>query len=357
MKKTLLYYEISEKIKNYILSENLQTGDFLPSERNLSTKFNIACITLRKSLECLCEEGLLEKIPRKGSKIVALPEVKKTQSSKKRVGITIWLEGGINHPGILNIIKTAGEEFPVDEYEIVMIYITNETIRKGNWEILNDFDGLILSVQEIPENILKKIERSKQPAVFVNHYNFTPGTWCDEQQSLSKMFNYLSSMGHERIAFVTGPAGLPMINRQIQAFKNCYKENGLELDERYLIKGSYDEGSGYQKTKELIKADIPPTAILLGDDFMAMGALKALDEHNLKCPDDISIVCFGEYIISEQLKPPVTILKGADITSRAAKILKRIIDGEEDVKETVILERELIVRESTGLAKKMITHV
>ena len=80
IRKTLLYYDISEKIKDYIISEKLQVGSLLPSERDLSEKFNVACITLRKALECLCTEGILTKIPRKGSRINALPKTQKTPS-------------------------------------------------------------------------------------------------------------------------------------------------------------------------------------------------------------------------------------------------------------------------------------
>ncbi|OGV51889.1 MAG: hypothetical protein A2017_00580 [Lentisphaerae bacterium GWF2_44_16] len=355
IRKTLLYYDISEKIKDYIVSEKVQIGSLLPSERDLSKKFNVACITLRKSLECLCAEGILIKIPRKGSRIVALPKTKKTPYGKKRIGISIWLEAGINHPGTLNAIEILGKEFPSDEYEIIIIYISTSMLRNNDWGVLlnNNVDGLLIPVQEIPEYVLRKIQSSKQPAVFINHNNLNSCVWCDEESGMSKLFNYLSSLGHRNIAFVTGQAGLPVTERQVQAFKNCCKTKGLKSSDKYLLTGSYDERSGYQKTLELLNMDTPPSAILLGDDFMALGALKAINEKGLKCPDDISVSCFGGYKISEQLHPSLTVLKSEGAFSSAAKMLKRILESKDLIPEaSIILDKELIVRESTGLAKK-----
>ena len=269
--------------------------------------------------------------------------------------MTIWLDAGINHPGALSALEIIGENFPSDEYEIVIIYITGTMLRNDNWETLlnNNVDGLFISVQEIPEHVLRKIQISKQPAVFVSRNNITPCVWCDELPGMNKLFNYLSSLGHANIAFITGQAGLPTTERQVHAFKSRCKIKGLNSSDKYLIMGSYDEGSGYLKTMELLNMNTPPSAILLGDDFMALGALKAINEKGLNCPEDISIACFGGYQISEQLHPSITVLRGEGVFSGAAKILKRHLENKNAAVETsIIMGRELIVRESTGLARK-----
>ena len=348
-RKTFLYYEIAEKIKDHILSENLQTGAYLPSERDLAAKFKAANITVRKSLEILSADGIIRKMPRKGSMIARIPEREADRFQKKRIGLTIWMEAGINHPCTLNVLNVMGNEFPPDKYEVVIIYVTNEMLKSQDWNGLlkNGLDGLFVSVQEIPEKVLRQIQSSGIPSVFAGFEGMKPGVWCDEESGVSKILNYLSSLGHKRIGFVT-PPGMPITENQIKAFRSFH---GLKLPDKYIVYGSFDEKSGYQKTMELLEMKKAPTAILFGDDFMAMGALKAISNKRLKCPCDISIACFGGTMISEQMHPSITNIKSSGVFPEAAKMLRQLVENKNDSSDTIILERELIVRESTASKK------
>ena len=168
--KTFLYYQTAEKIKAMILSEGLNEGAFLPSERKLSDMFEVAFLTIRKSLAVLAESGIIEKIPSRGSKVIKIPEVRhKTGLRRKRIGVTIWAEAGISHPAIQNLLNLSGKWLPAEKYEIVIIFINNEMIEKGSWEQLlspDNLDGMFITVQEIPLYVIEKLHNMDIPVVF-----------------------------------------------------------------------------------------------------------------------------------------------------------------------------------------------
>jgi DNA-binding LacI/PurR family transcriptional regulator len=145
---------------------------------------------------------------------------------------------------------------------------------------------------------------------------------------------------------------LPITKNQTEAFLACSKNSGASFPEKYIVSGSYDERAGYLKTLEVLEMDFPPTAILLGDDLMTMGALKAINEKGLDCSKDISIAYVDGNQLLQQLHPEITILKSTDILSVSAKMLKHMIEeGNAGSDYSVIIERELVVRESTSLVR------
>jgi LacI family transcriptional regulator len=357
MKKVFLYYEVSEKIKTYILSNGLRVNSFLPSERNLAKKFNVAYVTLRKSLECLVQEKILLKIPREGNKIISLPKKEDTfpLKLKKKIGLTIWNESGMEHPGYLKFISALGKEFQSTEYEIVIIYVTREMIERDYWdsflERINELAGIIVSVQEIPEKILKKIQNLNVPTLFLNMENFTPGVWFNEMPGMTKLLDYFFSLRHERIAFITGDPSLSLVQRQIRDFKKSYEKKDIRFStSKYIITACYEERSAYLATLKALEMNEPPSAILFGDEIMAMGGLQAINIKGLKCPEDISIASIEGAFISEHLNPPLTVLTtNLDYLSNGMRILRKIIDnGTQDTEYAGIFQRELVIRNSTN---------
>jgi len=92
-KKTLLYYDVAERIKAYITVTPLAVGALLPPERLLAQKLDVSVVTVRKALDCLVNESVIEKLARRGNRVLNVP-VPEGGKRKKRVGITIWLDAG-----------------------------------------------------------------------------------------------------------------------------------------------------------------------------------------------------------------------------------------------------------------------
>lgn len=355
-RKTLLYFDTAEKIRGYIVSEKLQPGAFLPPERALADEFGISVVTLKKALKFLCEENILTTVPRRGTRVNATIAASGASSCRKRrIGLTVWENTDIFHTDTVSHIALSGTVFPTENYEIVMVYVNASMIYAGTWGGLlpSDLDGILVTVQELPEMMLNELRAASLPAVFIEHENFTPGVWIDEVPGVLKLMKYLISMNHKKIAFVSGPAPLAMVRKQIMAFRAFVNENKLFNDERYIVSCAYERKSAFVETLRILELPSPPTAILLGSEFMAQGALDALQSKCLKCPDDISIVCFGGSVLSLQSYPQLTVLTTAfsqspGLFKAGAQMLRDMLENRQ-TETSVIIERDLIVRESTAL--------
>ncbi|OGV45298.1 MAG: hypothetical protein A2017_08840 [Lentisphaerae bacterium GWF2_44_16] len=355
-RKTLLYFDTAEKIRGYIVSEKLQPGAFLPPERALADEFGISVVTLKKALKFLCEENILTTVPRRGTRVNSISfNEGASVCRKRRIGLTVWENTDIFHTDTVSHIALSGSLFPAESYEIVMVYVNASMIYAGTWGNLlpSDLDGMLVTVQELPDAMLNELKTASLPAVFIEHENFSPGCWIDEAPGVFKLLNYLISMGHKKIAFVSGPAPLAMVQKQLRAFKSFAADKKLFHDERYIVSCAYERKSAFVETLRILELPSPPTAILLGSEFMAQGALDALQSKGLKCPDDVSIASFGGGVLSQQSYPQLTVLttvfnQSPGLFSVGAQMLRNILEKGE-AGASLIVERDLIVRESTAL--------
>jgi LacI family transcriptional regulator len=351
--KVFLYRRLAEEITELIRKDSLKPGDFLPPERVLSARFGAAFLTVRRALSLLVREGLIRKIPRQGSVLARTPDPVGAPG-KKRVGITVWLEAGADHPVTLGRLSIMGEEFPSNLYEIVVIFITRAMIEKNDWSALLGSgapDGLLLTVQEIPGHILDTVRLSGRPAVFLGLQGRAPGRGTDDRAGMSLLLDYLAGMGHRKIAFITrDTANCPGVSGQINIFQRLCMEKGLSGD--VTAAHDYNESGGYLNTLARLKAAPPPSAVIYGDDIMAAGGFRALAELGLSCPRDMSVAAAGEARGPAPGFPALTSLRTGPENSpmrQCARLLRKILEdgpAEKDSYEAVV--PELVVRGSTA---------
>jgi DNA-binding LacI/PurR family transcriptional regulator len=165
---------------------------------------------------------------------------------------------------------------------------------------------------------------------------------------------HLIELGHRDIAFVTGDMRLsPHVDR-LEGFRLAMQEFHLPILDHYVEHGTLSMDTGYRLCRKLLQLDLPPTAIISGNNRMMLGMLRALRELNLCCPEQISIAGFDDPMWTEFFNPPLTVVsqQGEEMGRRAFGMLLSKIEGkpiEAEIRgELVVLDTELRVRQSTG---------
>jgi len=131
----------------------------------------------------------------------------------------------------------------------------------------------------------------------------------DLKQAVYDVIDYLSELGHQKIAYIGG--------RNIKYNKQIIDDREKAFVEKLTELGKYDASlvytsnnlyaeDGYQLMKQMIEDKALPTACFIENDSMAIGALRALHEANIKVPEQISIVGFNDVALTEFLQPPLT---------------------------------------------------
>src|SRR6202035_1974655 len=112
---------------------------------------------------------------------------------------------------------------------------------------------------------------------------------ANNEQGAYDATSYLVKLGHTRLAAITGPLHLTNAQQRLSGFKRAMREAALPVNSEYVQETTFDKRGGYVKTLVLLRLIPRPTAILAGNDMIALGTLLAIRELGLSCPRDISV--------------------------------------------------------------------
>ena len=173
----------------------------------------------------------------------------------------------------------------------------------------------------------------------------------DGELAFSNSCKYLIDQGHKRIALINRESDYMFPVFCKQGYLNGLESGGLSYDPDLLRDWRYNDPklSSYQHTLELMKLKNPPTAILFFTQTAA-GILQALQQLNLKTPDDISLICYDDLEIAKTNKPPLTVMcpQASKAGERSVGMLVEIFDGRPVEELQEIWTVEMVQRQSTG---------
>lgn len=164
---------------------------------------------------------------------------------------------------------------------------------------------------------------------------------------------HLLSLGHRQIALITGPTGMEVARRRRAGVETAMAAADNAIDGSWVISGDFDEPSGYQAMTHLLAGDYRhrPTAVVVSNDLMGLGALAAIEAHGLSVPHDISVIGFDDVLLASYSRPKLTTIRQhtSQLGMRAARLVYDMARGGAScVPVQEVLPVELVVRESTA---------
>lgn len=175
---------------------------------------------------------------------------------------------------------------------------------------------------------------------------------CDSETGAHTLTQHFLDLGHRQLAILSGPREVTSAVDRVAGFQRAIQEAGLPPDATRVIYGLFTVDGGYRSAQELLAMDAPPpTAIFAANNFIAIGALKALREHGLRVPDDVSLGAFDDLPASINADPFLTVVEqpAYDMGLQATRLLLARMAGTlpPDAQE-IILPTKLIIRKSTS---------
>jgi LacI family transcriptional regulator len=215
-------------------------------------------------------------------------------------------------------------------------------------------EGLAVIVSEMEPSLMKELTELNKPVVFYDVGVPGPNICnirVNYDKGIQKTAEYLYSLGHRRIAFVGHHTKLtPLLDRE-KSFLETMKRYSGEVE--FTTATDRDEPEGGQlATRELFASGFRPTAIMVTNDFMALGALRELRERGLRVPEDVSVTGYDNIRLSKFTCPSLTTvdIPRADIGHLAFEALVLQSEAIQDRGREVTINPELVIRESTGPA-------
>jgi DNA-binding LacI/PurR family transcriptional regulator len=365
----VLYEQMRRKVLELIDERNLKPHDPVPSEGELADMFGVSRRTSKQALEMLAQEGVVYRMPRRGTFLADHPHAPGTDS----------------RGGKVSSLKSAAIVVPMlDEYtgQVVSSAVRHALSRQmeltlritgGSQEeedaIMKDLaearrtEGIIFfpGDRKTCGHEVLKLHLNRYPLVLVDRVfkEISMSAVCHNHvKAAYDMTSYLIGQNHHRIGFISEPiTGVVSREERYQGFVQAMLEHRLPFTTDWLFDEVAAETDGddiyrirpdvFDKIEHFIK-DNRLTALFCANDHVAVTVLNVATKLGIEVPGKLSITGFTDLPFASQVHVPLTTVRkcAADLGKHAVDLLLRRLENREGEPELVSLETEIVVRES-----------
>lgn len=258
--------------------------------------------------------------------------------------ILTGIEGSLNEAGYVLIIGNTNADAKKEQQHIKAFYeegvagmiIASSMQLSSQFQLIMDSGIPLLAIDRVPEGL-------RVDTVTINNF-----------EAARDATRYLLSLGHKKIAFIGGPNHISTASLRCAGYRRALEEAGNYAPE--IENGKFKQSGGFFAMEQLLEKSIKPSAVLVANNVMTLGALEAIHKHNLHIPDQIALVGFDDMPWATSLQPPLTVVAQPtfEMGEIAARLLIDRIKNPKDPIKQVMLETRLIIRESCGGLGKVI---
>ena len=318
-----LYQKIYTKLKEDILQGVYVPETFLPPENTMAEKYGVDRTTVRKAIDLLIEEHMVERHAAKGTFVIYGSEQARERKSQEadsnrkfektviafllpksgyqndRITVPFYsclfyeIEKCSKHLGFTVVYST------LDETDDMMSVLG---------QMLEKLAGIIF-VSNIVEKHIDNALALKIPAVLVNGYSEKiPSVTSDDFMGTYMACEHLLKCGHREIGVVNGVSQYVSASNRLNGVVRCLQDYDLKLNPEYVISNDgWEREDGYRAMADFLDGRTEvPTAFICFNDRLASGALEAIYQSRLRIPEDISIVGYDNSDICNYLHPKLS---------------------------------------------------
>jgi LacI family transcriptional regulator len=252
--------------------------------------------------------------------------------------------------GIEDVLEPAG-------YSGLIVNTDNDPGReRAQIEVLRSrqVEGLIVATALVKHPLLEQLHREGVVMVMVNRRPDgvdVPSITPDDAAGIALAVRHLADLGHHRIAHIAGPAETSTGVTRARSFRATVHDLGLDQDPALVTSvAQWSEAAGADGLRRLLDAELGFTAVVAGNDLIALGCYDVFSERDISCPEDMSVVGFNDMPFLDKLKPPLTSISipHQQIGAGASRLLLEAIAQPDRPARSVLLPLSLVVRGSTG---------
>jgi DNA-binding LacI/PurR family transcriptional regulator len=275
------------------------------------------------------------------------------QGSANAVGVVIGDDPGATfaNPYFSDVLKGIGEVTADAGYHLLVL-------SSNDPEVYQSFlsgglvDGVIVMNLRLPpvDQFLTAGPRIPLVMTFQGPQSNVSVVDVDNVKGAYLATSHLLSLGHRRVAMISGPEHLALSRNRHEGYKQALEEYGVRYNPALVGYGSFTEGEGFRLAGELLARDPSITAYFVAADVMAVGAIRAISRADRRIPEDVSVVGFDDISMARYLQPPLTTVRqrSEEKGSTACRILLSLLQDDSAAPRTVLIDPELVIRDSTA---------
>jgi LacI family transcriptional regulator len=310
---------------------------------------------LNPQTRALVNDETAERISRAAAELGYRPNPIARSLKTSRSGSIGTVIPDLNNPLFPPILRGVEDVLTAAGYSALIVNTDNDADREAAQVASlrsRQVEGLIFATARLRHPLLEQLAAEGVAMVLVNRRVDSatiPNVICDDASGVAAAVRHLIGLGHRRIAHLAGPQWTSTGTVRLSAYLQAVEDNALVEQCEY-----WTEDEGAAAVRRLLDAEAKFTAILAGNDLLALGAYRALGERGLACPDDVSVVGFNDIRFMDNLRPPLTSVRipHYEIGAEAARVLLERLANPAALPKSVLLPPELVVRQSTSQVRR-----
>jgi len=256
-----------------------------------------------------------------------------------------------------DLIRGIDRKARLDNFQILLSssHSNSEDVLSATRSMLGRIDGLIMMAPD--EESIDTVERVRRriPVVLLSprtHVERCHSLGIDYFGGAKAVVEHLMSLGHNQIAFISGPKGNVDAEDRLRGFQEAFTSAGRDPGQAMVIDGDFREITGFEAGPILLGLKPRPTAVFTANDSMAIGLLAALNRAGCRVPEDMAVVGFDNVAIAGFLNPPLTTVH-VDACGMGAQAVELLLgdikSGHKKEPVRMVLPATLNVRDSCGI--------
>ena len=215
-------------------------------------------------------------------------------------------------------------------------------------------DGIIIVAPPSDNDLLPSLASAGLKVVTISSDSGPfgiPSVDVDNAGGIRLAVGHLRALGHQKIAFLSGQTNMYSGAVRLAAFQKSLQAANLSVPPEYLVASSYeDNAAAYRQAQRLLSRPAPPTAIVAGNDQIAIAVLAAARDFGISVPAQLSVVGFDDISDAAMTRPALTTIRQplTEIGMAATRRLLQMLSGEPVPADCCLIEPLLVVRETTA---------
>jgi LacI family transcriptional regulator len=262
----------------------------------------------------------------------------------------------ITNPFWTTVARGVEDAASEEDFSVILCNTDESKAKQSQYVSLllqKQVDGFILvpASQDVDE--IASIQDRHIPIVVLDRKVSLPAdsVRCDSEKGAYDLVKHLLQLGHRRIGVLSGSKNVSTATDRVRGYCRALSDAGLPVDDRLILYEAFTQDAGYTMTEAMLRISPPPTALFAVNNFIAIGAVRALREAGLQVPEDMAIVAFDDLPLTLLVEPYLTVAAqpAYEMGWRATELLlARLNDEAPEAYQEVILPTELVVRQSSG---------
>ncbi|WP_010283118.1 LacI family DNA-binding transcriptional regulator [Bacillus timonensis] len=334
-----------------------------PTIYDIAKKAGVSASTVSKVLNGRSDVGkkTVEKVKRITEELGYYPNsIARGLATKKSKTVGVFfrdhLNTGFRHPFLQDILASFKDVVGEHGYDLIFFTNNHPDNQVETFEARarhRNVDGLFLLGVPRTDKNLDTLVRSGIPCMSVDLDLIGPRAnylCSDNIGGAVSAVDYLVSMGHKKIAFITDFFSTKPGQDRLLGYNQAMEKHKLPIEKKWIKRSDFTEKGGYQSTMELLEDSQSPSAIFCAGDMMAIGAMKAIQNKGLEVGTDISVIGFDDLSLLSYVSPSLTTVrqKKEIMGETAAAELLKLMDDSNYQASPFTIDTELIIRDTVS---------